>query len=134
MSQMPRALIAADWVLRIFGLCFLVGGSTAITSAASPVAAIIAWIVTAGFVALTVYRWRHFRTWRKDAPSDSQVKYARKLGINFSENATKGELSDLIDAEVKRRFHDPYDEANEKERLRTQATKEKRAEKKKEGG
>lgn len=34
--------------------------------------------------------------WRRDKPSDKQIAYATKLGIDVPADATKGELSEMI--------------------------------------
>lgn len=37
--------------------------------------------------------------WRKGEPSDTQLRHARRLGLRFDSNATKGEVSDAISIE-----------------------------------
>jgi hypothetical protein len=99
MAQMPRTLIAADWLLRIFGLFFCLQISVLFVIDPDHRAfGVLAWIVTAFFFGLTIYRWKHFKTWRNDPPSEPQMEYARDLGIHFHPKITKGELSDLISA------------------------------------
>ena len=40
--------------------------------------------------------------WRRDRPSEKQVAYALKLGIDVPPDATKGELSEMITSVVGR--------------------------------
>lgn len=42
------------------------------------------------------FLWPKRKSWRHDAPSDRQLRYAADLGIRVRKGATKGEVSDLI--------------------------------------
>lgn len=49
-----------------------------------------------GFLVAQFVRIRIRGDWREEAPSDKQIEFARKLGIEIPRGATKGEVSDLI--------------------------------------
>lgn len=58
-----------------------------------PVVLCIAILFTvAGFFAIP----RRPNAWRRDPPTQNQVAYAQKLGIDIPHGVTKGELSEMI--------------------------------------
>lgn len=42
------------------------------------------------------FLWPRCNSWRNDAPTERQLRYAADLGIRVRRGATKGEVSDLI--------------------------------------
>jgi hypothetical protein len=71
-----------DWVLRIFGLFFLVGLSIRFTNDQSPpTVAVVAWIATAGFTAATLRQFRKLHL-LLNAPTPEQLAEAKALGID----------------------------------------------------
>lgn len=50
------------------------------------------------------FSWpRRPNAWRRDAPTDRQIAYARDLGIRIPKGVTKGQLSDMIARAVQAR-------------------------------
>ena len=50
-------------------------------------------------LAAAVLSWpRVPKAWRRDPPTDKQLEYALKLGIDIPDGCSKGQLSDMISA------------------------------------
>lgn len=53
-------------------------------------------VFAAIFAGLAVFAWPRGKSWRHEAPSQRQLRYAADLGIRVRRGATKGEVSDAI--------------------------------------
>jgi Ca2+/Na+ antiporter len=73
-------------------------------SVASGIVALLLFAVVVRLIRKTKYQ----HDWHNDPATEKQKAYARDLGIRFAENATKGQLSALIDAAVGK-----YDDEND---------------------
>lgn len=89
-----RILIAIGSLLGLFAL---LGGLIDKSDSGKYVAIFLGVL---GLILLTIgYRWTRSKqstSWRSDPATDRQREFANELGIKFSKNITKGELSDLI--------------------------------------
>lgn len=80
-------------VVGLFGFTFLVVAAT------TEGQRLFFSLLGAGAMAGAWFSWpRMPNAWRRDQPTDKQLRYAADLGITVPPGATKGQVSDLISA------------------------------------
>lgn len=93
LTAAARYIVRATGLLLVIGICAVVLWSSFFGNKPNAVAAVSsAWIAVASALS-----WPRLPdAWRRDPPTDKQIAYAEKLGIDVPDSMTKGQLSDLI--------------------------------------
>jgi len=99
--MLSNALAFIAYAVRAVGLLIVVISSLAVAwfSMFGEKHSVAAAVCSALVLAAAVLSWpRVPKAWRRDPPTEKQLEYALKLGIDIPDGCSKGQLSDMISA------------------------------------